>query len=183
VGTDVPRLLTLRGRMDPLNQLWDLYESLLATDDEAPSATMGSPNEDNYEHPVTQERMKVDMARAAGADPTDAHEQIFGEVDTGDATQKASLAATLGRVQKDNNKRHIKIEREAEHPSILAQDEKMQKLDQVTPDDMRTPTEKEVPNALQQPDGATSGVTEEVDNTEEFDYNFDVAYLQKYGRA
>ena len=59
----------------------------------------------------------------------------------------------------------------------------MQKIDQVTPDDMRTPTEMEVPNALQQPDGATSGVAEEVDNTEEFDYNFDVAYLQKYGRA
>ena len=117
------------------------------------------------------------------ADPTDAHEQIFGEVDTGDVTQKASLAATLGRVQKDNNKRHIKIERDAEHLSILAQDEKMQKLDQVTPDDMRTPTEKEVPNALQQPDGATSGVAEEVNNTEELDYNFDVAYLQKYGRA
>jgi hypothetical protein len=59
----------------------------------------------------------------------------------------------------------------------------MQKMDQVTPDDMRTPMDKEVPNDVQQPDGATSGVAEEVDNTEQFDYNFDVAYLQKYGRA
>lgn len=169
--------------MDPLNKLWDLYESLLSNDDEAPSATIGSPNEDNYEHPVTQERMRVDLARASGADATDAHEQIYGEVDTGDSQSKAALAATLGRVQKDNNKRHIKIERDAEHPSILAQDEKLQKIDQVTPDDMRTPYHKEVPNAVQQPDGATSGVTEEVDNTEEYDYNLDVAYLQKYGRA
>ncbi len=169
--------------MDPLTKLWDLYESLLSDDDEMPSAAVGSPNEDNYEHPVTQERMRVDLARVAGADPTTAHEQIFGEVDTGDTQSKASLAATLGRVQKDNNRRNIKIEKDAEHLSILAQDEKSQKIDQVTPDDMRTPTEKELPNALQQPDGATSGVTEEVDNTEEFDYNFDVAYLQKYGRA
>lgn len=169
--------------MDPLNKLWDLYESLLGTEMEPPSPTMGSPNEDDYEHPVTQERKKVDLARASGMDPTGAHEQVYGEVDTGDPQQKAQLAATLGRVQKDNNKKNIRIEKDAEHLSILAKDELVQRMDQVTPDDMRTPMEKEIPTDAQQPDGAESGIREELDTEEEYDYNLDVSYLQTYGRA
>jgi hypothetical protein len=169
--------------MDPLNKLWDLYESLLGTEMEPPSPTVGSPNEDDYEHPVTQERKRVDAARAAGMDPTTAHEYVYGELDTGDPDQKAQLAATLGRVQNDNNRKNIKIEKDAEFLSIMAKDEVVQKLDQVTPDDMRTPMDKEVPTAVQEPGGAEPGIREDLDMQEEFDYNFDVAYLQKYGRA
>jgi len=169
--------------MDPLHKLWDLYESLLGSEMEPPSPTVGGPNDDNYEHPVIQDRKKVDLARAAGMDATTAHEQVYGEVDTGDVEAKKNIAATLGRVQHDNNRKNIKIEKDAEFLSIMAKDEVVQKLDQVTPDDLRTPMNREVPNQVQAANGMEQGVREELDLQEEFDYNFDVAYLQKYGRA
>ena len=144
---------------------------------------MGSPNEENFDHPVTQQRRQVDMMRALGMDAEQAHENIFGEVDTGDATAKAQLASTLARVQNDGNRKGVKIEKDKEHKSLLAMDDEMEKKDAVTPDDLRTPIQKEVPNALQAPDGQEQTVGESVGITDVWDYNDDIAYLRTYGRA
>ena len=167
--------------MDPLNELWSLYEEVMEKpplQDEAP-VTVDTPEDQDYEHPVSQDRRKVDVARASGMDPEVAHEQIYGEVDTGDSNSKAQLAATLGRVQNDGARKGIKIEKDKDFKSLLAQDDELGQKDAVTPDDMRTPQQKEVPNALQQPDGMSNTI----DANEEYDYNEDVAFLQKYGRA
>lgn len=171
--------------MDPLQQLWDLYEQVMEKppiQDEDP-ATMGSPNEENFDHPVTQQRRQVDVMRASGMDAEVAHENIFGEVDTGDSTSKAQLASTLSRVQNDGNRKGVRIEKDTEHQSLLAMDDEMEKRDAVTPDDLRTPTSKEVPNSLQAPEGQEQTVGESVGITDVWDYNDDVAYLQTYGRA
>ena len=167
--------------MDPLKELWSLYETVMEKpplQDEAP-VTVDTPADQDYEHPVSQERRKVDVARASGMEPEQAHETVYGEVDTGDSNSKAQLAATLSRVQNDGARKGITIEKDKEFKSLLAQDDMLGQSDAVTPDDMRTPQQKEVPNELQQP----SGMSNTIDTNEEFDYNEDVAFLQKYGRA
>ena len=171
--------------MDPLKELWDLYEAVMEKpplQDESP-VTVDTPSDQDYEHPVSQERRKVDMARASGMDPEQAHETVYGQVDTGDSTSKAQLAATLARVQNDGGKKGIKIEKDKEFKSLLARDDELEQNDAVTSDDMRTPQQKEVPNALQAPHGMENTVGEQVEIVDVWDYNDDVSYLQKYGRA
>ena len=112
-----------------------------------------------------------------------AHEAIFGEVDTGDTNAKAQLASTLARVKNDGGRKGVTVEKDAEFPSILARYDEIEKKNAVTPDDMRTPMKKEVPNPLQAPQGQENTVDEQVDIDDEMDYNDDVAYLQKYWRA
>ena len=149
-----------------------------------PSPTVDTPQDEDHEHPVSQERRKVDMARADGMEPEQAHETVYGEVDTGDAASKAQLAATLGRVQNDGGKKGIKIEKDKDFKSLLARDDELEQKDAVTPDDMRTPTtERSSQHALQSPNGMENTVGEQVEILDVWDYNDDVAYLQKFGRA
>ena len=118
-----------------------------------------------------EQRKKVDDAIAAGLSPEDAHQQAHGEVDTADTKSKSDFASTLGRVQNATDKKGVYVEPGS--TSLLARDEEMSKtMDKVTPDDLRTPQPKEVPDQLQS-----------LDKQEDYDYNLDVAYLQKYGRA
>jgi hypothetical protein len=160
--------------MDPLQELWDLMEELPLQE---PSPTMGTPGGDSIEHPIIQQRKQVDALRLQGMTPDEAHQQVNGEVDLSDTEGKAALAATFGRVQDDGGKKGVKIETDVGFPSILAQDSVMSDtLGQTSVHDLRTPMNKEVPDALQSPD---SGLQQQ----EEMDYNWDVAYLQKYGRA
>ena len=171
--------------MDPLHQLWELYEDFMEKPElrDEPPATIGTPEDEDFEHPVTQERRKVDLARASGMEADAAHESIFGEVDTGDSNAKAQLASTLARVQNDGGRKGVTVEKDAEFPSILARYDEIEKKNAVTPDDLRTPINKEVPNSLQAPQGQENTVGEQVDIMDVWDYNDDIAYLQKYGRA
>jgi len=140
---------------------------------------MGTPTGDYSDHPVINDRKKVDAARLAGLTPEEAHEAIYGEIDTSDVDAKAKFAGTMGRVQDDGGKKAIKIEKDAEFKSLLAKDDELeQQVQQTTPADMGTPIDKQVPNKLQQPDDRVA-----LTQQEETDYNEDVAYLQKYGRA
>ena len=50
----------------------------------------------------------------------------------------------------------------------------------MTRDDLRTPMNQQVPDNQQKP---VDQVAEELESVEEYDYNMDVAYLQKFGRA
>jgi hypothetical protein len=166
--------------MEPLQELFDLYEAMKAQKkpplkDEGEPA-VGNPKLNYDEDPIVQGKDKVDALRVAGASAGDAHEQVHGEVDTSDANSKAEFAKTLGRVQQDGDRTNIHVERDAEHKSLLAKDEELEKkLGKTTDNDMKTPISKEIPDALEEP--------EKVDTKEEVDYNDDVTYLQTYGRA
>ena len=52
---------------------------------------------------------------------------------------------------------------------MLARDKEKEKMNDVTPQDLKSPMDQEVPD--------------ELENQQEDWYNFDVAYLQQYGRA
>ena len=114
-----------------------------------------------------------------------AHETVYGDLDLSDTEAKRDLATTLGRVQDDGNKKAVRVDMDAEFPSIMAQDQKLTiATNQTTVDDLRTPMPGQVPDVLQDPEaGQQQQQQEEVDLQEEVDYNWDVAYLQKYGRA
>jgi len=162
---------------DPLQQLWDLYEDLSVQDvpelqpDPEPSG-IGTPQEGDYQHPVIQQRKQVDDLRQQGMADEDAHQQVHGEIDLSNPQSKADFAATLARIQQDAEKKGVKTEDDADFKSLLARDKELEKSQQVTPDDLKTPYRQEVPDEQQ-----------EVDTQEEIDYNLDVAYLQQYGRA
>ena len=170
--------------VDPLAELWDLHEAEMAIQakpdlQDAEPSNIGTPNSDNYEHPITQRRNEVDKLIGTGMSPTDAHQQVHGEINTSDIESKSALAATLGRVQEDGNKKAVKIEKDKQ--SILARDAEIEKaLDQVTRNDLRTPMNQQVPDRQQTPG---EQVAEELETEEEYDYNLDVDYLQKFGRA
>ena len=161
--------------MEPLQELFDLYEATMAKPElkEPGSAAIGSPNADYDDHPVIQDKNKVDTLRAAGLNAVDAHEKVKGEVDTSDTESKAELAKTLGRTQQDGNRKSVFVDKDAEHKSLFAKDEEME--EKITKNDMKTSYGQEVPDALEEP--------ESIDKNEEYDYNADVAYLQKFGRA
>ena len=163
--------------MEPLQELFDLYEAMVGQPkpplkDEGMPA-IGTPNFAK-EDPVIQDRKKVDKLRLGGMSAPDAHEQIHGEVDTSDPLQKSKLAATLARTQEDGGRNNVFVDKDAEKPSLFAQDEKIQQdANTATKRDMKTPSSKEMPDALDPP---------QVDTQEEMDYNEDVEYILKYGR-
>ena len=168
---------------DPLEELWDLHENMNVVSkptlqEPEPSSVRG-PDLGNYEHPVTQQKKQVNSQIASGTDPVTAHQVVHGEVDAGDVESKAKLAATLGRLQDDSAKTGVKAEPGS--TSIYATDAKIEKAqDQVTHNDLRTPMNQEVPDAQQTP---ADQVAEDVNIGDDYDYNEDVAFLQKYGRA
>lgn len=164
--------------MEPLQELFDLYEAMKGQpkpplkDPEPP--TIGTPNF-TKEDPLVQDRKKVDTLRLRGMNAGDAHQAVHGEVDTSDSHSKAKLAATLGRAQEDGGRANVFVDKEAEEPSLFAQDEKIQqKANTATKNDMKTPSRNELPDALDPPT---------VDTKEEYDYNDDVAYINQFGRA
>jgi len=171
--------------MEELQELFDLWEAEMNVvpkpqmQDEMPTSNVG-PNSGNYEHPITQRRNQMDDLLGTGMNPVEAHKQVYGEVDTGDTESKKALASSLGRIQDDGTTSTVKLSK-AGTPSILAKDARIEKaLDQVTPDDLRTPMNQQVPDRQQTP---ADQVAEELDFEEEYDYNLDVDYLQKFGRA
>jgi hypothetical protein len=175
--------------MDPLKELWALYEAVmekpqLQVDPPSQIGTPGdTPEDEENEHPVIRDRRKVDIARAMGMNPEDAHEKVYGEVDLGDDASKRELATTLGRVQNDGNIEKIPIDKNARHPSIYAQDYEIERRAAINSDNLRSEIPKEIPNDLREPQQETETVGEMVDIAKVWDYNDDVAYLQKYGRA
>jgi hypothetical protein len=164
---------------DPLYKLFELYEqemaqkrpSLGATPLQAAMAEPPSPDMISQSE-VAQKRSVVDTMRAQGTPTPEAHQQAFGEVNTGDVTSKAEFAATMGRVQRDSLKNEV-------HPdkSGLSGFAKLTKVEDefhtVTPEDLKTPEDEEVPDKLKE-----EVLTEETDSC----YN-DLEYLWKYGNA
>ena len=164
--------------MDPLQELWDLLEDIPPLQ-AAPTPFVGTPenNPMQTDHPVTQQRRAVDMLRKQGVPAADAHQQVYGEVDLSDTEAKRNLATTMGRAQDDGNKKAVRIDMDATFPSIMAQDNKLEiAVNQTSVNDLRTPIDRQVPDAVQDPEAG-------LQQQEEIDYNWDVAYLQKYGRA
>tara|TARA_R110002012_G_scaffold60870_2_gene159447 strand:+ start:694 stop:1176 length:483 start_codon:yes stop_codon:yes gene_type:complete len=160
--------------MDPLTPLYELFDEMRVQpkpqfrDEEPP---METPPSFSAEHPVTQQRKEVDNHRESGVNPEDAHQAVHGDVDTGDVESKAKFAATLSRVQGEKDRKGVRVDKDGE--SLLAKDEKIDDMKPVTKDDLRTPQDQQVPVRDQA----------KLDAQEEYDYNEDVRYLQKYGRA
>lgn len=167
---------------DPLEALWDLSEEMNVVPKpqlQSDFSQVQGPNTGNFEHPVAMKRMAMDAEMHQGSNPIDAHTQIHGDVDLGDTTSKRQLAGSLGRVQDETQKNGITLE--IEKGSILSRDAQIEKqMNQTTHDDLRTPVRGQVPDKLQTP---ADEVAEEVDTSDTYDYNEDVAYLQKFGRA
>jgi uncharacterized protein YaaR (DUF327 family) len=86
-----------------------------------------------------------------------------------DPESKAQLASTLHRIQTDSEKRGVQVDKNATFKSLFAKEKEAESNSDVTPEDMKTPMGQEVPDGLEQ--------------QQEDWYNFDVAYLQNYGRA
>lgn len=180
--------------MDPLQELYEFFDAQMMMGGvqqkpqfqmEPPSA-MGVPGDLNQEpHPIDMQRQAVDMGMQQGMAPEIAHQQVFGDVNLGDQTSKADFASTLGRVQQNFSKKGINIEPTSQ--SLLAQDSRLEKEKYGQPEEadqdvLRTPVRQQVPHSpTNQADPAQvqAGLT----MPEEYDYNLDVAYLQKYGRA
>lgn len=154
--------------------------------DEDPSALVGGPQQSTpdqgLQHPVIQQRQMVDNMRARGMGALDAHQSVHGPGDLGDVNSKAKVAATLGRVQKDGTEHGIQYERGDEFRSVMTTDADIEvKLDQVSRNDMRSDFNQQIPDKYQTPQQQQM---EELDTQEEIDYTeFDVAYLQQFGRA
>ena len=138
-----------------------------------------SPHKGMFEHPVTKQRNEIDSLIAQGSDPVEAHQSIHGDIDPGSIESKANFAATLGRIADDGNRGAVKMDKMQR--SIMSKDAELEKkMGDVTHDDLRTPMNQQVPDFQQTP---KDQVAEELDTSDEWDYNEDVAYLQKFGRA
>ena len=182
------RLKSKLNREEALSDLYELFDAEMMQAQEKPQlqdtndAAMGTPQTGNYEHPVTQQRKQVDALISTGESPIEAHAAVHGEVDISQIQHKAKLAGTLGRLQQDKANNGVMYDKGGEFMSILAADAAIEKdTDQVTRDDLRTPQEKQVPDNQQTP---AMQVAEELEIQDEIDYHeFDVAYLQQFGRT
>ena len=181
------RRLKSKLQREELSDLFDLFEQEMTALQDKPQLqdaepSMGTPQSGNYEHPVTQQRHEVDELIKTGQSPIEAHKAVHGELDIGQIESKAKLAGTLGRIQQQGTTDGVKYDKDGEFVSIMAADAEIEAdLDQVTRNDLRTPSTKQVPDYQQQPG---QQVAEEVDIEPEMDYHeFDVAYLQQFGRA
>jgi hypothetical protein len=169
---------------DPLEELYDLAEAemnVMPKPDMASPAPphQEAPNKGDLQHPVTKQRREIDSLIAQGENPIKAHQAIHGELNPSDTTSKAKLASTLGRLQDDGVRNGVVLE--PEKGSILSKDAELEKeLDQVTPNDLSSPMNQQVPD---QDQTAATAMKEDLEMMEDFDYNDDVAFLQKYGRA
>jgi hypothetical protein len=180
------RRLKNKLQKEELGDLFELFDAEMMQRMEKPALqdpeepAIGTPDSGNYEHPVTQQRTQVNDLIKQGESPIEAHKAVHGEVDIGEIESKKKLAGTLGRIQQQGSTNGISPEKDGEFVSIYAADSEIeQNLDQVTRDDLRTSEPKQVPDYQQ-----TAAMQEELEIHDEIDYHeFDVAYLQQFGRA
>ena len=185
------RARRLRGKLkkeEALSDLFELFDAEMMQQQEKPALmdpeepAVGTPQSGSFEHPVTQQRKEVQALIKQGESPVEAHKAVHGEIDIGQIESKAKLAGTLGRIQQDNTTDGLKMDTDGDFVSIMAADSQIEAdLDQVTRNDLRTPEPKQVPDYQQEPG---QQVKEELETQDYIDYHeFDVAYLQQFGRA
>ena len=185
------RARLLRGKLkkeEALSDLFELFDAEMMQQQEKPALmdpeepAVGTPQSGSFEHPVTQQRKEVQALIKQGESPVEAHKAVHGEIDIGQIESKAKLAGTLGRIQQDNTTDGLKMDTDGDFVSIMAADSQIEAdLDQVTRNDLRTPEPKQVPDYQQEPG---QQVKEELETQDDIDYHeFDVAYLQQFGRA
>jgi len=186
--TRARRLRNKLKKEEVLSDLFELFDAEMMSQQEKPALmdpeepAIGAPQTGEFEHPVTQQRKEVDGLIKTGQSPIEAHAAVHGDPNLGEIESKAKLAGTLGRIQSDRTSNGIMHDKNGEFTSIMAADAEIEKdLDQVTRDDLRTPEKQQVPDYQQ-----TAGmqVAEDLEIQEDIDYTeFDVAYLQQFGRA
>ena len=186
--------------MHPLQELFDLYENdmnVMAKPELRNPAgdfaigTPGTHNSNVFQHPVIRQRAEVDELRNQGVPIEIAHQQVHGRMDMANIQDKADMAATMGRIQDDGTRKGLKLDMDSPFKSLLARDAQVEKqIDQVTRNDLRTPMPQQIPDSQQTPGQEVAEALDEyreayqgLETEEEYDYNLDVAFLQKYGRA
>lgn len=107
------------------------------------------PSKDiSKEHPVAKERTAVDLQRKAGVPTPEAHQNVHGPVDIGSVSSRAQLAQTLGRVQQDKSVGEVHPDEDSQ--SVFGQTTRAEdEIDQVTPKDLATPKDEQLPDKLQ----------------------------------
>lgn len=105
-------------------------------------------NKGQKEHPVIQQRDLVDKERESGVPTVQAHQSVFGDINTGDVESKAGFAATLARVETDKSNQEVYPEKGSE--SVFGKEfADNQNRNDVSPEDLRTPEDQELPDNLQ----------------------------------
>ncbi len=186
--TRARRLRNKLKKEEVLSDLFELFDAEMMSQQEKPALmdpeepAIGAPQTGEFEHPVTKQRHEVDALIKQGESPVEAHKAVHGEPNIGEIDSKAKLAGTLGRIQQSNANNGVVPEKDGEFVSIYAADTAIeQDMDQVTRNDLRTPEPKQVPDYQQEPG---QQVKEELETSDDIDYHeFDVAYLQQFGRA
>jgi hypothetical protein len=170
-----------KNKMEPLKDLFDLYEQEVRKARPKPPlqpetpATLDTPYEgDVMQNPVVKQRTEIDQLERQGMAPEDAFQSVVGPVNLADPEYKAKLAATQARFEKQNQRGNVHPEPNS--GSIFSNLEKKKKSEVSTETDLKTPSDLEVPDIVQK-------VSEEFDIPSNIDYNDDVDYLRKYGRA
>ena len=193
--------------MEPLQELWDLYEVTFPKpqlkDKEDQPANIRAPIDPdiNFRNKQSDQIATLRQKGKGMNSLGNAYELVKGPLDTGDPIAMADFAGHLAANQKDRSR--------APRPedgsnSLLHQDMMKLKNDTVPDDgDLRRPKNSELSDEQERmnidddekdrlqtrqrgPQGFAeaaanmqTGLTEEM----EYDYNQDVAYLQKFGRA
>ena len=159
--------------MDPLQELFDLYENEMLQDPN-PTVAEPAPAQSPAEHPVAVKKKMLDDEIQAGSDPISAYEKVFGDVDTFDPQSKAEVAKVLNRY---NKSRHGNVAPEPGSTSIFALDAALEQMED------EAETEEDEQEEMKTPSQFEEDPRDKLDKMEEYDYNLDVAYLQKFGRA
>lgn len=134
--------------MDYLKEFYALFSELETTKlneveakDEL-SALIGTPDDDSEDtHPEAEMKAIVDDEIALGKTAPEAHERVYGKVNTHDIGSKADFAKTLGRLQNDSKKGHVSPDKDGS--SIYAVSVEKDKQDEVGGDRLRTPIAQE----------------------------------------
>ncbi len=161
--------------MDPLQPLFELFDEMQVREkpplQDSPMP-METPISEPEEHPVTKQKKEVDKLIQQGMPAPVAHQQVHGEVDTGDVDSKAEFASTLSRKQSEKDKRGVRVDKNGE--ALMAKEKEFKDSeDNVTPEDLKTPMAQQVPDSDQT----------QLDQMEDIDYEDDVNYLKTDGRA
>jgi hypothetical protein len=193
--------------MEPLQELWDLYEAtfpkpeLRDTEDQPANVRAPIDPDINFRNKQSDQIATLRQKGKGKNSLGNAYELVKGPLDTGDPIAMADFAGHLAANQKDRSRAPRP---EDGSDSLLHQDMMKMKTDTLPDDgDLRRPRNSELSDdqermniddderdRLQTSTRGAKGtanvvasmgesLTEEVD----VDYNEDVSYLQKYGRA
>jgi hypothetical protein len=193
--------------MEPLQELWDLYEAtfpkpeLKDTEDQPANVRAPIDPDINFRNKQSDQIATLRQKGKGKNSLGNAYELVKGVLDTGDPIAMADFAGHLAANQKDRSRAPRP---EEGSDSLLHQDMMKMKTDTLPDDgDLRRPRNSELSDDQERMNiddderdrlqtstrgakgtaNAVSSMGESLTEEVDVDYNEDVSYLQKYGRA